>query len=90
MERVEERMEAPILSLIHICRVGDAMIANAGRFNLEHCNNITNSAGRRVWGFMGAVSYTHLDVYKRQIPTPAPKQHSAARISRELMAMEVD
>ena len=31
----------------------DAMIANAGRFNLEHCNNITNSAGRRVWGFMG-------------------------------------
>ena len=31
----------------------DAMIANAGRFNLEHCNNITNSAGRRVWGFIG-------------------------------------
>ena len=26
----------------------DAMIANAGRFNLEHCNNITNSAGRRA------------------------------------------
>ena len=25
----------------------DAMIVNAGRFNLEHCNNITNSAGRR-------------------------------------------
>ncbi|OUN24434.1 hypothetical protein B5G37_07425 [Pseudoflavonifractor sp. An85] len=23
------------------------------KFNLEHCNNITNSAGRRVWGFMG-------------------------------------
>ena len=33
--------------------LSDAMIANAGRFNLEHCNNITNSAGRRVWGFMG-------------------------------------
>ena len=31
----------------------DAMIANARKFNLEHCNNITNSAGRRVWGFMG-------------------------------------
>ena len=31
----------------------DAMIANAMKFNLEHCNNITNSAGRRVWGFMG-------------------------------------
>ena len=29
------------------------MIANAKKFNLEHCNNITNSAGRRVWGFMG-------------------------------------
>ncbi len=35
----------------------DAMIANAGRFNLEHCNNITNSAGRRVWGFMGSGSH---------------------------------
>ncbi|MEI3473871.1 MAG: phage/plasmid primase, P4 family [Blautia faecis] len=31
----------------------DAMIANAKKFNLEHCNNVTNSAGRRVWGFMG-------------------------------------
>ena len=26
---------------------------NAKKFNLEHCNNVTNSAGRRVWGFMG-------------------------------------
>ena len=41
----------------------DAMIANAGRFNLEHCNNITNSAGRRVWGFMGveAVARPHIN-----------------------------
>ena len=31
----------------------DAMVANAQKFNLEHCNNITNSAGRRVWGFKG-------------------------------------
>ena len=31
----------------------DAMVANAKKYNLEHCNNITNSAGRRVWGFMG-------------------------------------
>ena len=31
----------------------EAMVANAKKFNLEHCNNITNSAGRRVWGFMG-------------------------------------
>ena len=41
----------------------DAMIANAKRFNLEHCNNITNSAGRRVWGFMGveAVTRPHIN-----------------------------
>ena len=41
----------------------DAMIANAGRFNLEHCNNITNSAGRRVWGFMGveAIARPHIN-----------------------------
>ena len=31
----------------------DTMVANAQKYNLEHCNNITNSAGRRVWGFMG-------------------------------------
>ena len=41
----------------------DAMIANAGRFNLEHCNNITNSAGRRVWGFFGieAIARPHIN-----------------------------
>ena len=41
----------------------DAMIANARKFNLEHCNNITNSAGRRVWGFMGveAVARPHIN-----------------------------
>ena len=41
----------------------DAMIANAKKFNLEHCNNITNSAGRRVWGFMGveAVARPHIN-----------------------------
>ncbi len=37
----------------------DAMIANAKKFNLEHCNNITNSAGRRVWGFMGVEAMWH-------------------------------
>ncbi len=31
----------------------DAMIANAKKFNLEHCNNITNSAGRRGMGIYG-------------------------------------
>ena len=41
----------------------DAMIANARKFNLEHCNNITNSAGRRVWGFMGveAIARPHIN-----------------------------
>lgn len=41
----------------------DAMIANAKKFNLEHCNNITNSAGRRVWGFMGveAIARPHIN-----------------------------
>ena len=31
----------------------DCMVANADKYHLEHCNNITNSAGRRVWGFTG-------------------------------------
>ena len=41
----------------------DAMVTNAKKFNLEHCNNITNSAGRRVWGFMGveAVARPHIN-----------------------------
>ena len=48
----------------------DAMIANAGRFNLEHCNNITNSAGRRVWGFMGveAVARPHINGFYGDSP----------------------
>ena len=41
----------------------DAMVANAKKFNLEHCNNITNSAGRRVWGFIGveAIARPHIN-----------------------------
>lgn len=41
----------------------DAMIANAEKYNLEHCNNVTNSAGRRVWGFIGveAVARPHIN-----------------------------
>lgn len=31
----------------------DAMVASQTKYNLEHCNTVTNSAGRRVWGFMG-------------------------------------
>ena len=31
----------------------DEVIANQSKYNLEHCNKIVNSAGRRVWGFFG-------------------------------------
>ncbi len=31
----------------------EAVIGSQKKYNLEHCNNISNSAGRRVWGFMG-------------------------------------
>ena len=43
----------------------DAIVANAQRYNLEHCNTITNSAGRRVWGFMGikAVARSHINEF---------------------------
>ena len=48
----------------------DAMIANAKKFNLEHCNNITNSAGRRVWGFMGveAIARPHINGFYGDSP----------------------
>ena len=29
------------------------MVQLAGPYNLEHCNNTHNSAGRRVWGYVG-------------------------------------
>lgn len=35
------------------CSFSDAMIAVQAKYNLEHCNTIKNSAGRRVWGFTG-------------------------------------
>ena len=48
----------------------DAMVTNAKKFNLEHCNNITNSAGRRVWGFMGveAVARPHINGFYGNSP----------------------
>ena len=33
--------------------VSDFLVANEKKYNLEHTNTITNSAGRRVWGFLG-------------------------------------
>lgn len=43
----------------------DAVIASQSKYNLEYCNNITNAAGRRVWGFMGieAVSRPYINAF---------------------------
>ena len=48
----------------------DAMVANARKYNLEHCNNITNAAGRRVWGFMGveAIARPHINGFYGDSP----------------------
>ena len=40
----------------------DAVVANASKYNLEHCNNVTNPAGRRVWGFMGIEAVARPDI----------------------------
>ena len=45
----EENSLAPLKSR----SFSDSMVANAGRYGLEHCNNVVNAAGRRVWGFKG-------------------------------------
>ena len=43
----------------------DSVIACQSKYNLEHCNTVTNSAGRRVWGFMGieAVARSHINEF---------------------------
>ena len=43
----------------------DAVIANSGRYNLEHTNNVTNAAGRRVWGFLGMEAAVQPEKYSR-------------------------
>ena len=67
----------------------DAMIANAGRFNLEHCNNITNSAGRRVWGFMGveAIARPHINGFYGDSPCEAVLLLTKLNVERHI---EVD
>ena len=40
----------------------DSVVANLSRYNLEHTNKITNSAGRRVWGFMGIEAVTRPNI----------------------------
>ena len=42
----------------------DNLIANLKKYNLEHTNNIANSAGRRVWGYLGIEALVR--------PEPAP------------------
>ncbi len=42
----------------------DNLIANLKKYNLEHTNNILNSAGRRVWGYLGIEALVR--------PEPAP------------------
>lgn len=41
----------------------DSVIASQSKYNLEYCNKITNSAGRRVWGFFGieAIARPHIN-----------------------------
>ena len=48
----------------------DSVIACQGKYNLEHCNTVTNSAGRRVWGFMGieAVAGPHINEFSDVSP----------------------
>ena len=43
----------------------DALVAASVKYNLEHCNTVTNPAGRRVWGFMGieAVVRPHINEF---------------------------
>ena len=40
----------------------DALIANQRRYNLEHTNNIVNSSGRRVRGFVGIEALVQPDL----------------------------
>ena len=48
----------------------DSVIACQSKYNLEHCNTVTNSAGRRVWGFMGieAVARPHINEFSDASP----------------------
>ena len=42
----------------------DSVIACQSKYNLEHCNTVTNSAGRRVWGFMGIEAVARPHIYE--------------------------
>ena len=40
----------------------DAVISSQSRYNLEYCNNVTNTAGRRVRGFFGIEALVHPNI----------------------------
>ena len=63
----------------------DAMVANAKKFNLEHCNNITNSAGRRVWGFIGveAIARHHINGFYDVSPCTYVPRSEERRVGKE-------
>jgi putative DNA primase/helicase len=54
----------------------DGLIANQKRYGLEHCNNITNSSGRRVWGFMGIEALVRPNEYAADRFSPCTYVHS--------------
>ena len=41
-------------------------------YKLDFINDMADSIGKSIQTLAGAVSYTHLDVYKRQIHFPMP------------------
>ena len=43
-------------------QIPDALIANQRRYNLESTNNIVNSSGRRVRGFVGIEALVQPDL----------------------------
>ena len=55
----------------------DSVITNQKKYELEHCNNVMNSAGRRVWGFMGIESLCRTNInefYDASQCTYVPKE----------------
>lgn len=54
----------------------DGLIASQQRYNLEHCNNITNAFGRRVWGFIGIEALVRPNEYAADRYSPCTYVHS--------------
>ncbi len=40
----------------------DGVVASQEKYHLEHCNTVTNAAGRRVWGFRGIEAVARPDM----------------------------